>query len=466
VPNPAGNVVTGASPPEVPAGERININPSDAKNVEKCGHGFVTAIVSGAAIDAFLTYTKTDATALADIKGGLKADIASVFKVSGSFEQRQESVSKQNSTSISMYRFGGNGAQLVYDLTGLKTSLKDIVKDATQSPKPIRIGVLPYRYLDTQPGFTGAWSADTFAEPIDAFFMAKDVFERTEAAIDKIESLVDTKDRAARKVNDPILFLNDVGPYVDMNTKAMRHANRLSTILLLCRNLTNNINNASNDPPPKDGDGVGALRNEAREAAISALGTPSIGVAFNNRAFPASSSSVILSTDEDWDKHLTKLYLRDAAALSSPLPVGSDASTWSEAERERIQYCQTRLDTKTDSWVTDTFLARSVAYALRLQASELSRRPIYWGDLGALRKNKIKGIVGNTSISAPQKLSEIIDVLSTFQQYIRTTGYRREICDFSFTHPVCGTDIQWVDSAALAKDLLPDLAQIKKELGG
>ncbi|WP_298983113.1 hypothetical protein [uncultured Roseibium sp.] len=485
VPNPAANTIT-ASEPTSPDGERLNIAPEDARNVEKCGHGFVAAIVSGAAIDAFLTFTKSDATSLADIKGGLEADIASVFKVSGNFQQRQESVSKQDSTSISLYRFGGKGTQLAYDLKGLKQSLKDIVKDATQTPKPIRVGILPYRYLYTQPDFSGAWSADSFSEAIDAFFVAKDVFEKTDAAIQKVESLVDTADRPNRKVRDPILLLNDARLYVDLNTEAMQLANRLSTVLLLCRQETQALNatisgdGGGNAGDTDTGDGADG-RSEAEEArradtegprraAMAALGAPRVGFDVGSRG-PAAlgfrrARTTPLETDEEWRQHMQVLYDRDVAKLSAPLSDGSGPSSRSEVDLARVQYCQTRSNSADSSlgWVEETFLSNAAEYALRLQARELSMRPIYWADLGALRKEKIRKINAEPGLVAGQKRAEIKNVLNSFQEYVRTTGFRRDICRVSFTHPVCGTDEDWIQQAAIADGLQPDLAQIQKEL--
>lgn len=468
VPNPAGSVIQD-SVPQPPAGNQIRIDPVDARNVDKCGHGFVAAIVSGAAIDAFLTYSKEDAEALADIRGGLKADIGSVFKVSGSFQQRQESVSNQERTSISLYRFGGRGTELAFDLTGLRSTLRDIVRDATQAPKPIRIGILPYRYLSTQLDFSETWTADSFSDQIDAFFLAKDVFERTDAAIQTVETLVDTTDRPERQFNDPILILLDARAYVETNTEAMRLANRLSTILLLCRQETNALNNSVGETASVDE--IEISTESIREAAQAALGPPRIGASITIPILSAAETTnghavASLLTDEEWARHMTELYLRDVEALSTPLRGSSHSATRSDVDKDRIQYCQIRHreNPVKDGWVTETFLSRSVEYALRLQARELSMRPIYWNDLGALRKERIRRVMSDGALVAGEKLREIKAILDEFQEYIRTTGFRREICNVSFSHPVCGTDEAWINSAALAVDILPDLAQILKEL--
>ena len=141
----------------------------DRFNTSKCGHGFVAAIISGAEIDAFLTWNRTDANSLANITGGVEANIAEIFSVRGSLESRQQSQSIKESTSVSVFKVGGSSGKIAYDLDGLKSSLNQLAIEASTLPKPIRIGVLPYSSLSSDPVASNI-QAEVFQDAVAAYF--------------------------------------------------------------------------------------------------------------------------------------------------------------------------------------------------------------------------------------------------------------------------------------------------------
>jgi len=449
---------TNKSPDEYSEVRQITAELSDIRNHEKCGHGFVAVIVSGAAIDAFLTSSKSNADALANIKGGLKADIAGIFSVSGSFEQRQESKKSQDAMSISMFRYGGAKTELAFDLPGLKSSLKQLVADAAATPKPIRIGVIPYRFLDTQVPLTGGYTADKFSNAVAGYFLAKDIFQRTSDIID------DSKEIPLNPVNveagdAPIFKARETIDYLELNSDALTLANRLSTLLLNCRSQIDAINDAmgsqfdsvssqsDSDGKPEDvaNSGQPKLTAEAvslmASTAISVLGAPGTDV-IND----------MLAADK-LDIATTEKLFSDARDALTTLNVGSDF------DADSLEACRVKKeDGKT------SYLAEAPEMAIKLTAQELALRPIYWNELGARYQAEVR--LANELQTPSKREAAIIEVLTDYNFTHRVTEIRRSICSFDFTHPICAADVEtWIPLAKIDPTKVEiDLVQLDAEL--
>ena len=403
---------------------KIKIDPIDVRNYQKCGHGFVAAIISGAAVDSFLSFSKSDANAISDINGGLKADIAGIFKVSGSFEQRQESTKRQDRTKISLFRYGGESGGIAYDLAGLKDSIKNLTQDAVEAPKPIRIGVLPYRSLDTHKDLNEPYSAFEYTHAINAYFLARDVFEKTSEAIQVLSEIpIHPQDRES---DIPIVIAKNITHYIDLNDRSMALAGRISNALRRCQEVTTRFNEELQVSP---------------EEESHTSSNKSISDAPKLRRFPLDK----IDTDEN----------APYGALTKILSDSSDSTL-----NERFAAC------KPDD--NEGYFSVAVQQALQIAAEELSIRPIYGNDLGVRLETELKDKVLNVQGSPATRQTAYLDILKTYTINYRADQFRRSICSFDFTHPIC-TQVnasEWRKKAVLdSSKTKVDLIQIEKEFG-
>lgn len=472
-PSVAAGTPSGQSPADKFANRNaISIKPNESlQNITKCGQGFVAAIVSGAAVDSFLTMSKQNADALAEIKGSLEADIGSVFKVSGSFEQQQSSKKAQDATTISVFRYGGSEGKVAYDLEELKKSLADLVKDAATAPKPVRIGIIPYNRIDTS--FLSGYGASTFYEQIAAYFLSKDVVDRT---TDTLRLMQDVPDQAKgpRVPGDrPLLLASDVGTYEGLNNRALRLANRLSIMLSLCREDANAANDELGKPDP-----AAAARSVVLGAAARAFGT--------TKALSRSERSSINQTlrvgpvradgapapSQPSEADMEQLFEQDAVALSKEIPSNATEAEASAIIESRIDACAVRPA----SGKPPTFLWLAPQYALVLTANDLATRPTYWSELGQRYREKVRleiekavaaaGVAAAKDLNPVQVRAALMPVLEEFHKLYRVAGLRRGICKGDAGHPICATGSDWMALATPTGAIMrPELTQVLAELG-
>ena len=391
----------------------------DKGNASKCGQGFVGVIVSGAALDSFLTFSKSNSDSLAQIKGGLEANIANIFSVSGSFEQRQKAVSTQDSTQITLYRYGGSGGEIAYDLTGLKRTVSALTIEAASNPKPVRIGIVPYSALDQEPGPMGL-DAQRYADALAAYFLDLDVASRTG---DYIDSFMDReKDElpnpTPKTAGTAPIYLADLKSYVELNADALKAANELSHMLSLCRdeattqNQENSDNRAQSLPPLPVAPSRAPLSSEAiKTAAILSLTPPDIQPSF-----------------------------RTSVSAADCLLGGTGGNN---------------------------ILQLAPARAISLTAREIKLRPIYWNDLGL----RYKSWLALNDITDPKadpniRQENALEVLREFNKFFRADRLRRTICIRSFNHPLCAVEQEDFETISdiPTVNVTVDLKQIDAEL--
>ncbi len=419
----------------------------DKDNISKCGHGFVGVIVSGAAIDAFLTYSKADTDSLALIKGGLEADIAGIFSVSGSFEQRQKAVSAQDSIQISLYRYGGAAGTIAYDLAGLKQSVSALTTEASTAPKPVKIGIIPYSALSVAPEAAGL-DAQRYSAAVAAYFMTVDVFNRSGDYIDSyFDYLSNPMDADRTKGGAPIFLAADLKMYVDLNAEALQEANRLSRILSLCKDEAT----AHNMRVSEASIGGSATFDVAALEAARDLGTAAPKAQKVNVSTVRGVSPT--ATQSQYDSVYAALSVRD------PSVSGTARATADAGAQESCLIKEGTLN---------TFLLNAPQRAIALAAREISLRPIYWVEIGkkykealtVIRDRYAEGKDPNTVQAAA------LDTLDEFNDVYRAADLRRVICRRSFEHPICAID--QADFQTLAKlpreGVIIDFKQLALEL--
>lgn len=385
---------------------------TDALNVEKCGQGFVAAIVSGASLDAFLTMTKTNANSLAEIKGGLEADIGGIFTVSGNFQQKQTSAAIQQNTSVSVYKTGGTSTNIAYDLAGLKATVAAMPLEAATSPKPIRIAVLPYEYLDSMPA-KKTYTAALYGQAVAAFFLAKDVFQRTANVIDKYERLSEEP-----RAQQP-MYLKDISHYLELNARAMKRTNQLSTILQSCQE---DVSEANRALWPSNSNGA------AQTSGVSFV--QAFGVTPSNEGQQRMGGFRPNGTPDTTDKEFAAF----SAAVASK----------HEADAFRLDPHSTNVGDACNPNKNGAYLDLAVNDSIELATEEISTRPIFWSDLGPKYTEELKPLVeqiGGTDTVA-EMTNRARPVLVEYNRLHRASRMLREVCGKSFSLPLCSINHQ------------------------
>jgi hypothetical protein len=408
----------------------------DQFNVSKCGHGFVAAIISGASLDSFLTWSKSDADSLAKITGGLEANIGGIFTVKGSLESRQQAHNIQESTSISVFKSGGAGGSIAYNLDSLKQSLSNLTQEATTVPKPIRIGVLPYSALNQAPPGHDV-NALIFQDAVAAYFLAKDVFDNTSAVIDEYFNFSSTEKPADADIRRrEALVVFDIEGYVDLNQRAMNTANELSSFLSLCKDaLTDSINELPENP----GDG--------EDAADEILASLLLGSApkYTSEIEPLEVTKLRTAREN----------LTSAVQNTDHRVASAEGVDGEEDGSEGEEQSETAEVLKECSVMAGSNFEVLVSNSIALTAENISKQPIYWNELANRFKQdivdiKAQHIGGDTSQIVLQSAS----VLEEFVEVFRSTQKLRDICSQSFAHPICA-----VDAENFVEDAKPEVTQ-------
>ncbi|MBY5456872.1 hypothetical protein HFO89_10920 [Rhizobium leguminosarum] len=392
----------------------------DKGNVSKCGQGFIGVVVSGAALDSFLTFSKANSDSLAQIKGGLEANIANIFSVSGSFEQRQKAISTQDSTQITLYRYGGSGGEIAYDLAGLKRTVSALTSEAASTPKAVKVGIVPYSSLDQEPGAMGL-DAQRYSRALAAYFLDIDVVSRTG---DYIEAFFDRQSSelpvpAPSKAGAAPIYMSELNSYVELNAKALKAANGLSHMLSLCRD-------------------------EAASQNRQISQTRAAGV----KVVPEAPKLDSLTLESVQDK------------VSSAKIATVMADDHSGQQGVKPEDCLIGGN-------GGNFLSDAPAVAIGLTAQEIGLRPIYWRDLGIRYTSMLElNDVINPKGDPNAEQTEALKSLTEFNKIYRADSLRRTICARNFSHPLCALDQAAFEKLAElpSKNVTVDIKQIVAEI--
>ena len=454
-------------------------NEAQRNNIRHCGQGYVAAIVSGAEVDAFLTFSKSDAEAIAEVKAGIKASIGGIFSVSGSFAQNQQSVERNESSEVSVYRSGGRAAAIAYDLDGLRTSLQQLPVDAAAHPKPIKMAIMPYSKLDDSP-LSGGRRAGDLLDSIAAFFLVSDVVQETGSIIDWYRSYDSdgiATDPAADRSRLVPLFLNPLSAYVMMNDDALALNRQMSKALALCQASLQQSNlvqdGAAEVVPPTVQEGEptsqAAARAEVSTKQKQVLTAPpkpeteETPLEFLTKQLPSNASAdmakrlgaltesagakaaqdlekLFLTFEEifkeDDDLALARARVEVALADADQKPQKDDVTKLTDAAEKQLAACNTN----------NGYLAAALQEALELSQNFLAIRPIFWSDLGRYHQSRIWQLFTAGSLPKDQTTEILVQTvtpdLHDFHNTMVAKRFKRDICARDLNHPVCGPEFQ------------------------
>lgn len=119
--------------------------------VTQCGHGFVSAIVSGVQLNTAIDTSTVDSKTASTFSGSLKLDVlGGLITGSGSVEGESEEKNVLNKSSITSYIKGGERYSLPRDIPELGEFVHNLPTLATEQPRPIKIAITPYSALSAR----------------------------------------------------------------------------------------------------------------------------------------------------------------------------------------------------------------------------------------------------------------------------------------------------------------------------
>ena len=115
-----------------------------------CGHGFVSAIVTGIELNAAITTSRKTSAHTAKLSGSLKLEaLEGLIKGSGSIEGKSETVKSLETSQLKSFILGGEHYSLPTTIEKLRDFVIGLPVLADQYPRPVRIAISPYSSLTT-----------------------------------------------------------------------------------------------------------------------------------------------------------------------------------------------------------------------------------------------------------------------------------------------------------------------------
>lgn len=437
------------------AAENVGVKFKNAalrNNIKHCGQGYVAAIVSGAEVDAFLTFSKSDAEAVAEIKAGIKATMGGVFSASGSFAQNQQAIERNERTEVNVYRSGGRATAFAYTVDALRTSLQQLPVDAAAHPKPIRIAILPYSKLDDSPLSGGLVAADLL-DGIAAFFLVRDVVEESNSIAEWYRGY--TEDQLGSAATDSAvarnvpIFLHPLDTYIALYDDALALNRELSAALRLCQvelqeanRLQDALRAALSTPEgaAKDGDfivGPGSVRELAAQQRLAVNGTDPFVPVTTKAVATDRSDAVRMAFFDTFARSSNEVTLmaRTEGALRNEAPETLDSEDLKillAASLSRLQQCNSDSD----------FMSAAIDDAIGLTQDFLAKKPIFWTELGRHYQERIWRLFPTQSYPTDQTSWETVelieDELQNYHKNMKSKRFRRDLCGRDLNHPVCG----------------------------
>ena len=118
--------------------------------LRQCGTGFVSAVYSGASINAVISITATSSSEKQDIRAEVEAKGWGAT-AKGSMHQGTSTTASSNDRSMTVLMVGGRGDSIPRDQAGLEAKLETLSYAAYEAPKDFRMAVTPYESLSNWP---------------------------------------------------------------------------------------------------------------------------------------------------------------------------------------------------------------------------------------------------------------------------------------------------------------------------
>ena len=180
--------------PELPLWPRVKFR-QDLGKIENfdfsthCGHGFVSAIVTGIELNAAITTSGETSAHTAKLSGSLKLEaLEGLIKGSGSIEGKSEAVKSLETSQLKSFILGGENYSLPTTIDKLREFVIGLPVLADQYPRPVRIAISPYSSLTTGSGFNVFHNASSLRHLIYSYFAAREARDRISTVLEDMGS--------------------------------------------------------------------------------------------------------------------------------------------------------------------------------------------------------------------------------------------------------------------------------------
>lgn len=161
----------------------------------QCGHGFVSAIVTGIELNAAITTHKKTSEDSAKLSGSLKVEaLEGLIKGSGSIDGRSETVKSLETSQLNSFILGGEQYSLPTTIEKLREFVVRLPTLADRHPRPVRIAISPYSALTTGGDFSVFHNASTLRPLIYSYFAAREARDRIASILEDLET--DSQDKS------------------------------------------------------------------------------------------------------------------------------------------------------------------------------------------------------------------------------------------------------------------------------
>lgn len=163
-------------------------NRSDWDFLTRCGHGFVSAIVSGVELNAVIDTSSTKSKELVKATGSAEVDVlGGLISGSASLDSNSEIVNALRTSKVTAFISGGEDYQLPVTIGELKKLIQELPKLTKDKPRPLKIAITPYSNLVPEGRRQLFGTAQSLQTLVYAYFFAKDANDRTSEIADSLD---------------------------------------------------------------------------------------------------------------------------------------------------------------------------------------------------------------------------------------------------------------------------------------
>ena len=192
----------------------------------RCGHGFVSAIVSGVELDAVIDTSNTKSEELVKATGSAEVDVlGGLISGSASLDSDSEVVKTLRKSNVAAFVSGGEDYQLPGSIDELKRFTQNLAKLTEEKPRPLRIAITPYSKIVPEGRRELFGTAESLQTLVYAYFFAKD-------ANDRISGIIDIQ--SAVRADEKFLVPQETQLY-ERSTAARNTMRELASVIAECR---------------------------------------------------------------------------------------------------------------------------------------------------------------------------------------------------------------------------------------
>ena len=179
--------------------------------IHRCGHGFVSAVYSGAKLTAVITVD----TSSREEKQKVSAELSGSgwgARVKSAMEAESKKTAANQSMSVSVFQVGGRGDSIPVTTGDVLTKLETLSAIAFDAPKDFHMAVAPYESLAN-------WPAKTMEVDANEYDQMANLWGAYNALYDDLQQVLDAPMQFLGAKTNPVSGCTELVPLVTTQTK-------------------------------------------------------------------------------------------------------------------------------------------------------------------------------------------------------------------------------------------------------